>query len=369
MCLYTNKILILLLLCQASSSVKNSLTIFAIISTGIKNLPDLFTIVIDDIQVDYYDGNGIRKQSSNLWKNISDSYQSPIFSKEVLNSLDVGFTEYLIRLGTLNPDEAVHVLQCMIGCELDEKSAEVVTFQQCGYNGEDFMKLYSKNMTWTAQHPLAEKLKPLWDSAQEGLNNITLFLTLICPQMLEKFVTLSALQREDLTSVALLQKTPSSPVNCFATGFYPNAARMFWMRDGMEIQNDKEPSEILPNHDNTYQMSVYLNVSSIASDDWKRYDCVFRLGNKTKLTRLEKAAISTNWVLDPVPPSTSPSPSSKFPLDLATGLVVGLILLCFCITGLFLWKNVNSASKFPDPSSYPTYPGTIQNCQHNFEIQ
>uniref|UniRef100_A0A3B5R132 Major histocompatibility complex class I-related gene protein-like n=1 Tax=Xiphophorus maculatus TaxID=8083 RepID=A0A3B5R132_XIPMA len=369
MWLHTNKIIILLLLCQASSSVKDSLTFFAIISTGIKNLPNLFTTVVDDIQVDYYDSNGIRKQSSILWNNISDSNQSTIFAKETFNSLENLTISYFNKTANLNRTEAVHVLQCMIGCELDEKSAEVVTFQQCGYNGEDFMKLYSKNMTWTAQHPLAEKLKPLWDSAQEGLNNITLFLTLICPQMLEKFVTLSALQREDLTSVALLQKTPSSPVNCFATGFYPNAARMFWMRDGMEIQNDKEPSEILPNHDNTYQMSVYLNVSSIASDDWKRYDCVFRLGNKTKLTRLEKAAISTNWVLDPVPPSTSPSPSSKFPLDLATGLVVGLILLCFCITGLFLWKNVNSASKFPDPSSYPTYPGTIQNCQHNFEIQ
>lgn len=209
-------------------TVKNSLTIFAIISTGIRDLPDLFTIVIDNIQVDYYDGNGIRKQSSILWKNISDSYQSPIFSKKTLNSLDVGFTEYLIRLGTLNPDEGtvqiihiinvkyffltnyynfllsvlvVHVLQCMIGCEMDEKSAEVVTFQQCGYNGEDFMKLYSKNKTWTAQHPLAEKLKPLWDSAQGGLNSITLFLTLICPQMLETFVTLSALQREGMTFI------------------------------------------------------------------------------------------------------------------------------------------------------------------------
>uniref|UniRef100_A0A087XK88 Ig-like domain-containing protein n=1 Tax=Poecilia formosa TaxID=48698 RepID=A0A087XK88_POEFO len=361
MCLYTNKIVILLLLCQASSSVKNSLTIFAIISTGIRDLPNLFTTVIDDIQVDYYDGNGIRKQSSILWKNISDSYHSTIFSKEVLTYVDLGFTVYLNKLGTLNPDEAVHVLQCMSSCELDETSVGVVTFQQCGYNGDNFMKLDSKNMTWVAQHPLAESLKPLWDSAQEQLNNITLFLTFICPPMLKEFVTLSALQREDFTSVALLQKTPSSPVRCFVTGFYPNTAEMFWRRDGEKIQNDEEPSEILPNHNDTYQMSVDLNVSSIASEDWKRYDCVFKLGNKTITTRLEKAAISTNW--DPV------SSSSEFPLDLAIGLVVGLILLCFCITGLFLWKNVNNASKYPDTSSYPTYPGIIQNCQHNFEIQ
>uniref|UniRef100_A0A3B5M933 Ig-like domain-containing protein n=1 Tax=Xiphophorus couchianus TaxID=32473 RepID=A0A3B5M933_9TELE len=245
---------------------KNSLTFFAIISTGIKNLPNLFTTVVDDIQVDYYDSNGTRKQSSNLWKNISDSNHH---------------SNFLIL-------SVLAVLQCMSGCELDEKSAEVVTFQKCGYNGEDFMKLDFKNLTWIAQHTLAENFTLELNLDQQRLNNTKVFLSLTCPKVLNEFVIRSALQREDLTSVVLLQKTPSSLVNCFATGFYPNTARMFWMRDGMEIQNDKEPSEILPNHDNTYQMSVYLNVSSIASEDWKRYDCVFRLGNKTKLTRLKK---------------------------------------------------------------------------------
>uniref|UniRef100_A0A3B5M938 Ig-like domain-containing protein n=1 Tax=Xiphophorus couchianus TaxID=32473 RepID=A0A3B5M938_9TELE len=257
---------LLLFLLKRCGRVKNSLTFFAIISTGIKNLPNLFTTVVDDIQVDYYDSNGTRKQSSNLWKNISDSNHH---------------SNFLIL-------SVLAVLQCMSGCELDEKSAEVVTFQKCGYNGEDFMKLDFKNLTWIAQHTLAENFTLELNLDQQRLNNTKVFLSLTCPKVLNEFVIRSALQREDLTSVVLLQKTPSSLVNCFATGFYPNTARMFWMRDGMEIQNDKEPSEILPNHDNTYQMSVYLNVSSIASEDWKRYDCVFRLGNKTKLTRLKK---------------------------------------------------------------------------------
>ncbi|XP_005808255.3 hereditary hemochromatosis protein-like [Xiphophorus maculatus] len=363
MWLHTNKIIILLLLCQASSSVKDSLTFFAIISTGIKNLPNLFTTVVDDIQVDYYDSNGIRKQSSILWNNISDSNQSTIFAKETFNSLENLTISYFNKTANLNRTEAVHVLQCMSGCEMDEKSAEVVTFQKCGYNGEDFMKLDFKNLTWVAQHTLAENFTLKLNLDQQRLNNTKVFLSLTCPKVLNEFVIRSALQREDLTSVVLLQKTPSSLVNCFATGFYPNAARMFWMRDGMEIQNDKEPSEILPNHDNTYQMSVYLNVSSIASEDWKRYDCVFRLGNKTKLTRLKKEI--TEDASDPEPPSSS----SKFPADLAIGLVVGLILLCFCITGLFLWKNSLNASHFNDRPSYPNYPTTIQNCQHYLDLE
>ncbi|XP_014880511.1 major histocompatibility complex class I-related gene protein-like [Poecilia latipinna] len=359
MWLYTNKIAILLLLCQTSSSVKNSLTFFAIISTGIKNLPNLFTTVIDDIQVDYYDGNGVRKQSSILWKNISNSSQSTIFSEEALRSLDNLLTSYLNKTANLNPTEAVHVLQCMTGCESDETSAEVVIFQQCGYNGEDFMKADFKNLTWIAQSSLAKNITQELNVYQHQ------FLSLTCPEMLNEFVNRSALQREDFTSVTLLQKTPSSPVRCFATGFYPNTAEMFWRRDGVEIQNDEEPSEILPNHDDTYQMSVDLNVSAIASEDWKRYDCVFKLGNKTIATRLKKDINITEDASDPV----SPSSSSKFPLDLAIGLVVGLILLCFCITGLFLWKNSINASHFNHRPSYPNYPTTIRNCQHHCDLE
>lgn len=67
------------------------------------------------------------------------------------------------------------------------------------------------------------------------------------------------------------------------------------MRDGEEIQDNMNPVENLPNHDDTYQMTVDLNVSSIAFEDWKRYDCVFKLSNNTIITRLEKAAINTNF--------------------------------------------------------------------------
>lgn len=88
-----------------SFPVKNSLTFFAIISTGIRNLPNLFTTVIDNIQVDYYDGNGIRKQSSILWKNISDLYPAMPFSEKELNLLDFNLSIYLNKLGTLYPDE------------------------------------------------------------------------------------------------------------------------------------------------------------------------------------------------------------------------------------------------------------------------
>uniref|UniRef100_A0A3B4X7Q8 Ig-like domain-containing protein n=1 Tax=Seriola lalandi dorsalis TaxID=1841481 RepID=A0A3B4X7Q8_SERLL len=58
----------------------------------------------------------------------------------------------------------------------------------------------------------------------------------------------------ELPSVSLLQKTPSSPVSCHATGFYPHRAVMFWRKDGEDLHEDVDQGEILPNNDETFQM-------------------------------------------------------------------------------------------------------------------
>ena len=97
--------------------------------------------------------------------------------------------------------------------------------------------------------------------------------------------------------MSLLQKTPSSPVSCFATGFYPDRADIFWRKDGEELHEDVELGEILPNHDGSFQMNVDLNLSSVTPEDWRRNECVFQFSGATDdiITKLDKAAIQTNW--------------------------------------------------------------------------
>ncbi|KAI3358163.1 hypothetical protein L3Q82_003162 [Scortum barcoo] len=104
-------------------------------------------------------------------------------------------------------------------------------------------------------------------------------------------------QTGDLPSVSLLQKSPSSPVSCHATGFYPDRATLIWRKDGEELHEDVDHGEILPNHDGSFQMSVDLKLSSVTPEDWSRYDCVFHLsGVKDDIvTKLDKAEIRTNW--------------------------------------------------------------------------
>ena len=106
-----------------------------------------------------------------------------------------------------------------------------------------------------------------------------------------------SLSSPELPSVSLLQKTPSSPVSCLATGFYPHRASLVWRKDGEELHEEVDHGEILPNHDGTFQMSVDLKLSSVTPEDWTRYDCVFQLSGVKEeiITKLEKDRIRTNW--------------------------------------------------------------------------
>lgn len=109
-------------------------------------------------------------------------------------------------------------------------------------------------------------------------------------------VNLGPVFSPELPLVSLLQKTSSSPVTCHATGFYPDRAMLYWTKDGEELHENVYPGEILPNHDGTFQMSVDLDVSSLPSEDWEKYKCVFKFSEVKEdiLTRLDRAVIRTN---------------------------------------------------------------------------
>ena len=96
--------------------------------------------------------------------------------------------------------------------------------------------------------------------------------------------------------MSFLQKSPSSPVTCHATGFYPDRAMLFWTKDGEELYEGVENWEILPNHDGTFQKSADVNLTSVPPEDWSRYQCVFQLsGVEDIFYRLDKSQILTNW--------------------------------------------------------------------------
>ncbi|XP_073319801.1 major histocompatibility complex class I-related gene protein-like [Pagrus major] len=280
-------------------SVKHFMTV----STGIPNLPELvLTAEVDGLLLGSCDSNKTMEVKQDIAKSFFIKYPELLerykhLCFQVLPNTFKAYTNSLMSL--YNQHEGVHVLQRLGGCEWDDETGEVKGFMQLGYDGEGLMELDLNTLTWIALRPEAVIAKPIWDADKVLKEFFKSALTQNYPELLKTFMNYgrSFLLRTELSSVSLLQKTPSSPVSCHATGFYPHRASLVWRKDEEELHEEVDHGEILPNHDGTFQMSVDLNLSSVTPEDWTRYDCVFQLSGVKEdiITKLEKDRIRTNW--------------------------------------------------------------------------
>ncbi|XP_036945740.1 BOLA class I histocompatibility antigen, alpha chain BL3-7-like isoform X2 [Acanthopagrus latus] len=342
-------LLLLLLLCHVSSPVLHSLKHFITTSAGIPNIPEIVaTVEVDELLMVYCDSNkkmDIKHDIANLffinYPERLESYRHRCF--QVLPNSLKAYTNSLMSLfiGT----GGVHVLQTVEGCEWDDETDVLKGFAQFGYDGEDLLELDPNTFTWIALRPEAVNITLRWEAGKDLSERYKTVFTLMCPEQLKTYVEdlKDFLLRTELPSVSLLQKTPSSPVSCLATGFYPHRASLVWRKDGEELHEEVDHGEILPNHDGTFQMSVDLKLSSVTPEDWTRYDCVFQLSGvkEDKVTRLEKDRIRTNWL----------KPSNMTVLVTAAVVVLALILIGAAGFIVYKKKKAISPPSAPDNST------------------
>ncbi|XP_073714846.1 major histocompatibility complex class I-related gene protein-like [Misgurnus anguillicaudatus] len=165
--------------------------------------------------------------------------------------------------------KSAHTLQLLYGCELEDDGT-VRGYLQIGYDGEDFISLDTKKLSWIPANPPAANFKKILDA-----NKVQTSMEKECIEYLKKYVSYANdnMERKVSPKVSLLQKNSSSPVICHATGFYSQNITMTWMKNHEELYEDVEVSSTLPNEDGSFQKSISLLVKS---EEWKKNPDVYR---------------------------------------------------------------------------------------------
>ncbi|XP_029700470.1 H-2 class I histocompatibility antigen, Q9 alpha chain-like isoform X2 [Takifugu rubripes] len=339
-----------------SSAVTHTMKYFYTASSGVPNFPEFVSVgMVDDVQMVHYDSNTGRMQPKQEWmKEVTADYPQYLDtqSQNAFGHQQIFKTNIEILKQRFNQTGGVHMLQRMYGCEWDDETGEKNGFDQDGFDGEDFISFKPKEGIFVAAKREAEITKHKWDQDVALIEQQKSYLTQICIQWLQKYVNYgkSSLMRTELPSVSLLQKTPSSPVSCHATGFYPDRATLSWRKGEEELHEDVDHGEMLLNPDGTFQMSVDLNVSSVPPEDWSSYKCLFQLsGGEEITTTLDKNQIRTNWG-KPGVRGDGEDPSNT--AVIAAVAVVVLVLVLVAVVGFLLYRKKKVSGKCTKPEGH-----------------
>nr|AXY65410.1 MHC class I antigen [Ctenopharyngodon idella] len=244
-----------------------------------------FTAVglVDDGQFMYFDSNIMKAVPKTEWirQNVGADYWD-IQTQNLIGAHQVFKNNIQIAKERFNQSKGVHTVQQMYGCEWDDETGDANGFDEFGYDGEDFLTLDLKELRYISPVQQALITTQKWNNNKALLEGKKQYRSQICIEWLKKYLKYgkSTLEKTVSPQVSLLQKTPSSPVTCHATGFYPSGVTITWMKNGQEHHEDVDLGELLPNEDGTFQKSSTLRVTP---EEWKKnkFSCVVEHQGKT----------------------------------------------------------------------------------------
>ncbi|CAL8365822.1 unnamed protein product [Arctogadus glacialis] len=321
--------LLLLIFGHGVSPVLHSLHYFYTASSGLTAFPEFVAVgMVDGVQMLHYDSNSKRAVPKQDWmEQVTRDHPDYLDSStRISQGSQQTFKENIgILKQRFNQTGGAHRYQEVYGCEYDDEDDSTDGFDQFGYDGEDFISLDLKTLTWVAPVRQAVPTKQRWDGDRARNEYWKNYLTKECVDWLKKYLVYGK---------STLQRT----VVCHATGFYPDRVVVFWRRDGQELHEQVDPGEVLPNHDGTFQVSVDLDLKAVPQEDWGRYECVVQLrGIEDISTPLDPALIRTN------------GGKSGLTIPIIIGLLVLLLAAAAAVVGVLLYKKRNASDKRHKP--------------------
>ncbi|XP_070970042.1 class I histocompatibility antigen, F10 alpha chain-like [Oncorhynchus clarkii lewisi] len=324
-------------LLHTASAVTHSLKYFYTASSEVPNFPEFVVVgMVDGVQMFHYDSNSQRAVPKQDWVNKA---ADPQYWERNTGNCKGSQQTFKANIDTakqrFNQSGGVHIFQNMYGCEWDDEAEVTEGFDQYGYDGEDFIAFDLKTTKWIAPTPQAVITKHKWDSDTANNEYLKNYYTQECIDWLKKYVDYgkSTLMRTVPPSVSLFQKTPSSPVTCHATGFYPSDVMVSWQKDGQDHHEDVEYGETLPNDDGTFQKSIHLTMTP---EDRKnnKYQCVVQVKDIKK---------------DFIEVLTDQDAANIVPI--IGGVVALLLVVVAVVVGVVIWKKRSKKGFVPASTS------------------
>ncbi|XP_063042225.1 H-2 class I histocompatibility antigen, K-D alpha chain-like [Engraulis encrasicolus] len=249
---------------HAASAAMHSLKYFYTASSGIPSFPDFVAVgMVDEVQFIHYDGESQQPVFKQDWMKAVNA-DDPQYLQEETQGLQSNQQLFKANIDIVkerfNQTAGVHTLQNMYGCQWDDETQAVDGYDQWSYDGENFVTLDLKNLRYiaTTQSHITSNS---WNSNEGMLALYKHYFTQECIEWLKKYVQYgsSTLGRKAAPEVSFLQKGPE--VACHATGFYPDSVMIAWKKNGVEMDDDVDVGETLPNEDGTFQKRSVLTIS------------------------------------------------------------------------------------------------------------
>uniref|UniRef100_A0A673ISE5 Ig-like domain-containing protein n=1 Tax=Sinocyclocheilus rhinocerous TaxID=307959 RepID=A0A673ISE5_9TELE len=218
----------------------------------------------------------------------------------------------------------LHVLQRMIGCELEKLPDGTVSlraFDEYGFDGEDFMALDSETLQWIEKNPKAKakETKMKWDQQTERNQ----FLKHYLKNCMNWISTFNHTRKSKPNVHITLRKAPNDQnkqvLICLTTGFYPRDIEMD-IRFNKTVLKDQTSSGIRPNDDGSFQMRTSVEIDRSHEGI---YDCFVIHSSLTE-------AVSAGWMV-----KCTDCEESKWP-DIKG--VAAVVLLAVVIV-LIVWQR------------------------------